>query len=55
MYQTPELKRYGSLEERTLTGFEGTSDNMGHPGVPGSGDGSGCVLLPNGVFCPAQS
>jgi hypothetical protein len=55
MYIKPKVERFGTFRELTLTGFNGTSDNHGHPGVPGSGNGSGCDYLPEGVFCPAQS
>mgnify|MGYP007087615426 CR=1 FL=1 len=55
MYTKPEVERFGTFRELTLTGFMGTADNQGHPGVPGSGDGTGCTLLPDGVFCPADS
>jgi hypothetical protein len=55
MYVKPKVERFGTLRELTLTGYMGAADNQGHPAVPGSGDGEGCILLPNGVFCPAQS
>jgi hypothetical protein len=55
MYTKPKVERFGTFRELTLTGFLGTADNQGHAAVGGSGNGSGCDLLPNGVFCPAQS